>query len=219
MRLAIALLVMQAQVALARPCICKDIPTLKNRLAEVTNYLEAWRSVLNDCYSNDPPRDFEQTKQRFDKYAFGGERPSNIQTAGTVSLGGTNVTKAFENQYCDEIVKDVNDVHEADHNRYMWIHALPLLVGIAFGNPYTAMIRNTALSEVQGHEAEKAYLEQELQRLERACQPHWKCRCNQQVYESAGACAASCPPASLRCIAPTCLEIDSKTGRWNGKAL
>lgn len=44
----------------------------------------------------------------------------------------------------------------------------------------------------------------------------WKCRCNQQVYETAVDCAASCPPASLSCVAPTCMKIDPKTGEVIG---
>jgi hypothetical protein len=205
------------QAAIAAPCECKDIKAFKSRIAEVNHYLEAFRSVMSDCYSENPPTDFTQLGQRFDQYAFGGQRPSNIQTAGTVSPIGGQSTPAFEKMYCDTIVRAVKDVHEGDHNKFMWIHALPLLVGVAFGNPYTAMIRNTVLTEIEAHEAEKEYLEQELQKLEARCKQTWKCRCNQQMYPSAGACAASCPHASLSCVAPTCLEIDPKTGKWTGK--
>jgi hypothetical protein len=209
----------QTQTAFAAPCECKDIPSFKRRIQEVTRYLEAWRSVLADCYSDNPPKDFQQTKQRFDKYAFGGERPPDVKDAGKVNPVDTQVTPEFEQMYCDTIVKAVKDVHEGDHNTFMWIHALPILVGVSFGNPYTTLIRNTALTEVEAHTAEKEFLEQELAKLEERCKGNWKCRCNQQMYPSAVACAGSCPRATLSCIAPTCLEIDPKTGKWTGKGM
>jgi hypothetical protein len=46
------------------------------------------------------------------------------------------------------------------------------------------------------------------------CGGNWKCKCNGQMYKTAAACAGSCPRATIRCIAPTCLEIDPKTGKW-----
>ena len=46
------------------------------------------------------------------------------------------------------------------------------------------------------------------------CGGNWKCKCNGQMYKTAAACAGSCPRATLGCIAPTCLEIDPKTGKW-----
>jgi hypothetical protein len=208
------------QTAVAAPCECKDIPSFKQRIAEVTKYLEAFRRVLADCYSNNPPMDFQQEKERFDLYAFGGQRPANIQDAGTVNPIGTKASPAFKKMYCDTIVKAVDDVHEGDHQVFMWLHVLPITVGAAIGtmhgDQYSTYIRNLALTEVEAHEAEKEFLEQELQKLEERCKP-WKCRCNQQMYPSEEACAASCAAASFNCIAPTCMEIDPKTGKWTGK--
>lgn len=51
------------------------------------------------------------------------------------------------------------------------------------------------------------------------CGGNWKCKCNGQMYKSAGACAGSCPHASLRCMAPTCLEMNPETGKWTGKGI
>ncbi|MGA2434066.1 MAG: hypothetical protein ABSG25_02140 [Bryobacteraceae bacterium] len=209
------------QTAVAAPCECKDIPSFKQRIAEVTKYLEAFRHVLADCYSNNPPWSFQQEIERFNLYAFGGERPANIQDAGTVDPFGTKASDEFKKMYCDTIVKAVDDVHEGDHQVFMWLHALPITVGAAIGSMHgdtdTTFIRNIALTEVEAHEAEKEFLEQELQKLEERCKQNWKCHCNQQMYPSAGACAASCPHASPNCVAPTCLEIDPKTGKWTGK--
>lgn len=217
MRLALILAAFAVALpARSAPCNCKDIPSMKARIKEVTNYLEAWRKVLNDCYSENPPRDFEETKKRFDLYAFGGDRPANVQWAGKVTPDGrTEVNPEMSKQYCDAVLHAVNDVHEADHNFYRYTRAVPILLGIAFGHPYMAMIRNTAATEVQAHEVEKAYLEEEVRKLEQGCT--WRCKCNQETYHSPVVCSASCPPASLRCVAPTCLEIDPKTGKWTGR--
>jgi len=189
---------------------------MKARIREVSVYLEAWRKVLADCYSDDAPKDFEETKKRFDRYAFGGDRPSHVTWAGKVTPeGGTEVNPELENQYCDEVVRAVNDVHEAEHNKFKFTHMVPILVGVAFGHPYMAMIRNFAITEVGAHEAEKEYLEREVRKLEQDCK--WRCRCTQEMYYTAVDCAADCPRATLRCIAPTCLEIDPKTGKWTGR--
>jgi hypothetical protein len=51
------------------------------------------------------------------------------------------------------------------------------------------------------------------------CGGNWKCKCNGQMYKTASDCAASCPRASLRCMAPTCLEMDPKTGKWTRRGI
>jgi len=224
MRYVAAILLVLGSLAPVRadPCTCEDIPAFKRRIKEVTGYLEAYRKALADCYKPDAPRSFQALKERFDSYAFGGARPANIEDAGTVTPGSTNVSKKFEAMYCDTIVSAVNDVHEGDHQKFMWIHALPMLVGAAVGSlhfdPYTPLVRNAALTEVEAHEAEKVFLEQELQRLENAC-PRYKCRCDQKTYDTAKLCARSCPHASVNCVAPTCMELDPVTGKWNGRGI
>jgi len=212
-------LVGNGQPAAAAPCTCADIPAFKARIKEVTSYLDAFRKVLADCYTDKAPKDFTEARQRFDRYAFGGPRPNNIATAGTATLAGAQVTPEFAHQYCDTIVSAVNDVHEADHTTFMWIHALPILVGVSFGHPYMTLVRNLVLTEVEAHEVEKEFLENELRELEARCNLPWKCRCNQQLYPSASECAAACPHASLRCVAPTCLQLDRATGKWTGKGI
>ena len=49
------------------------------------------------------------------------------------------------------------------------------------------------------------------------CGGNWKCKCNGKMYKTAVECAGNCPHASLRCMAPTCLEINPKTGKWTGR--
>lgn len=73
--------------------------------------------------------------------------------------------------------------------------------------------------EVSAYEAGLQVLRKTRERLEKECQGNWKCRCNGQMYKTSAECAGSCPHASLRCIAPTCMEIDPKTGKWTRKGI
>lgn|GEM_PF-5338489 len=71
-----------------------------------------------------------------------------------------------------------------------------------------------ANEEVAAYEAGLQVMRDTLQNLRKKC-GNWLCRCNQQRYASAGECAAKCPPARLgKCHAPTCVELDPKTGKW-----
>lgn len=200
-------------------CSCVDIKAFKRRIAEVQAHLSGYRQLLADTYSSDAPSTFREGKQRWDRYVFGGERPPNVKDAGTASVFGTNATSEFEDAYCREIVKAVRDVHELNHERFMWINMLPLLGGvIASGeSPEKYMLRRFALAEVLAHEEELEYLQRALSRLQNTCN-EWKCRCNQKMYSDVVECSRLCPPARVgQCPAPTCLEIDRKTGKWTGK--
>jgi hypothetical protein len=71
-----------------------------------------------------------------------------------------------------------------------------------------------ANEEVAAYEAGLQVMRNTLQNLKKKC-GNWLCRCNQERYASAGECAAKCPPARLgKCVAPTCMELDPRTGKW-----
>lgn len=156
--------------AYAAPCECKDIKAIKSRIKEVERYLESYRKVLVACYSDNPPRNIEEFVRLFDQYTWGGDRPDNIKTAGTVTSSfGTQVTDEMKAQYCDSVITAVKEIHESDHNQYRLVNALPMLAGVAYGHPMMAMLRNIAISEARAHEVEKAYLEKELERIRAGC--------------------------------------------------
>jgi hypothetical protein len=205
--------------AVPRECSCVDIKLFKSRIAEVQGYLDAFRALYVAANSANGPTTFKSGRDWWDKYLFGGERPANIKDAGTASLLGRNVTQEFENAYCKSIVDAVGEAHELSHERFMWINALPILGGIVASGvpPEKYLLRRLAYTEMLAHEEELDYLKRALARLEASCNT-WKCRCNQQSYSDLIECHRFCPPAKLgQCVAPTCLEIDRKTGKWTGK--
>jgi len=77
----------------------------------------------------------------------------------------------------------------------------------------------TAFADSHGYTAALNFLKDQLQKLELKCSQIWKCKCTQQTFPTASDCAKNCPPASLRCIAPTCLWIDPATGKWTGRGI
>jgi len=72
--------------------------------------------------------------------------------------------------------------------------------------------RSLAREEVAAYEAGLKVLRAARDRLKDRCK--WYCKCNKQGYKSAGECAANCPRATIKCMAPTCLELDMETGKW-----
>jgi hypothetical protein len=106
---------------------------------------------------------------------------------------------------CQEIY-DSAVTHENYHNQ--------ATKDIASGKKKLSSAVDLAKEEVAAYEAGLQVLRNTLDNLRKKCGA-WLCRCNQQRYASAGECAAKCPPARLgKCHAPTCVQLDPKTGKW-----
>lgn len=147
-----------------------------------------------------------------------GEKP-NWTSGGRIGRvsdqGSPIVDKSIIEGRCRSIAEAIH-LHELDH--IQWTNSVGpcssytkyLYTRFILG--YTAKSQNE--SERRAYAVESKFLELRLAELEAHC-AGWLCRCNQQIYTSASDCANGCPPARLGiCLAPTCLELDAKTGKW-----
>ncbi|MEN6624194.1 MAG: hypothetical protein ABFD50_21930 [Smithella sp.] len=105
---------------------------------------------------------------------------------------------------CREILDSV-EAHENFH--------IDTTKAIESGTKKISSAVDLAKEEVSAYEAGLRVMRSALENLRKKC-GNWLCRCNQQRYSSAVECSAKCPPARLgKCVAPTCIQIDPKTGR------
>lgn len=111
---------------------------------------------------------------------------------------------------CSDLL-DSGDAHENYH--------IQRTKDIEAGNQKLSSAADIAKEEVPAYEAGLQVLRKTRERLKKECQGNWKCRCNGQMYKTSAECVGSCPHASMKCIAPTCMEIDPKTGKWTGKGI
>lgn len=213
-RFAAVLLAMASSLsarAFTFPCTCQDIPKVEAELQSVIARGQAWGSVLADILgqSGHAPQNMDQAKDQFHQNMGW----TSVKKIGGVdpNTGETIIDPAFEQENCDIIVNGVK-VHEHEHLVYNLSQFLPAILG-----DQRLLAKILAKSEVHAYTAQQDYLEAELEKLKRRCLP-WRCKCNNQTYESAPACAKSCPKPSMGCIAPTCIEMDPKTGKPTGKS-
>jgi hypothetical protein len=192
------------------PCTCQDIPDIEQRLKDIDETRAAWQQVLTETFTNQNAlKTPDQARQAFRQAMGWGSSPPNQFGGLDPGTGEPRTDPAWESQHCDAVV-DANRLHEQTHASDYRV-GIPLLV--LFGAPAKAL----ALSEINARDKEEAFLEEKLEELRQKC-GQWRCKCNGQLYQGASKCAASCPPPSLSCMAPTCYEIDPKTGKATGKA-
>jgi len=198
-----------AAEAQVRPCDCSDVARVEDVINQVERLEKAFRESLMEMYGPNAAPNPEQLYLRSYQRA-GFKNPK--KSGGLTSTGEPYVSPEVEKAECDSIVRAIK-LHEMYHrNHYMKKVLFPAL----FAFTDKARARLNASSEVGAYGIEGEYLKQVLAQLKNGCT--WKCRCNGQMYKSAAACAAGCPPAKLGvCVAPTCLEIDPKTGKWTMK--
>jgi hypothetical protein len=192
------------------PCTCQDVPDMEQSLKRIAETRAGWQEVLTDVFRHpeNAPKTPEAVGQRFRKAMGWGS--GSTQIGGLDPNTGDVITNPeWESQHCDTIV-DANIVHEKTH-RSDYRLRIPFVV--ILGAPAKAR----AISEINARDKEEAYLQEKLNELQQNC-GLWRCKCNGQLYQSAAKCSMSCPPPSLSCIAPTCYQIDPKTGKKTGKA-
>jgi len=190
------------------PCTCQDIPDIEQRLKEIDETRAAWQQVLTQTFTNQSLKTPGQARQAFKQAMGWGSGPTNQVGGLDPNTGDVETDPAWESQHCDAVV-DANKLHEQTH-------ASDFRLGIPFAVILGAPAKALALSEINARDKEEAFLQEKLEELEQKC-GHWRCKCNGQLYQGAEKCAASCPPPSMSCIAPTCYEIDPKTGKATGK--
>jgi hypothetical protein len=197
--------------ASARPCTCQDIPKIEETIALIGQTRAAWYSVLADIlgHSANAPSNMDEAKKSFhQKMGW-----TSTRKVGGIdpNTGETVLDPQFQEENCDSIVNGVK-AHENAHRVYNIAELLPVLFA-----DQRLMAKILAESEIYARDKEEAFLKHELNELKKKCGT-WRCKCTGVLFQTATACAQGCPAPSLACIAPTCLEIDPKTGKWTGKA-
>jgi len=200
-------------------CDCDDLPRIREYLAEKEGELAAWKEILDlasgDVFltENGAFRIYkDKLRERFPTKDFtpvGEERPGEP----------IKVSEEHKKRECP-IVWQSTEVHERSHKLFD-----DAMYGDPIGNDEWLLRfvtfragKDYALREVLGHEAQVDFLKAQLYELEQKCTKAWKCKCTNTSFETLAECAKACPRPSLACIAPTCLEIDRKTGKWTGRA-
>ncbi|HEY6252240.1 MAG TPA: hypothetical protein VI685_19975 [Candidatus Angelobacter sp.] len=193
------------------PCTCDDIPDIEKRLKEIDETRAGWQQVLTDMFRNpqNAPKTPADARQHFKDAMGWGSGPTTQAGGLDPNTGDVKTDPVWESQHCDAVV-EANIVHEKSHAADYRVR-IPFLV--IFGAPAKAL----AMSEIDARDREEAFLQEKLQELRQNC-GQWRCKCNGQLYNGAAKCSIGCPPPSLACIAPTCYEIDPKTGKKTGKA-
>ena len=194
------------------PCTCDDVQAMKDRLKMIEATREAWTQVLTDIFrkADGSPQDLNQAKQDFRDHMGW---TSTKQVGGLdPNTGDPRTDEDWESQNCEDIV-EANKLHERSHAAD-WRFNVPIVVILSGPR---ALAKVLAMSEIDARNKEEAYLQQKLDEVLQKC-GQWRCKCNGELYDSATSCSKGCPRPSLACIAPTCYEIDPKTGKNTGKA-
>lgn len=193
-------------------CKCEDIPKLEKRIQKIDGMRNGWYQVLADLQGHvkGAPGTPAAARQTF--YDKMGWNPENVRKIGGLDpkTGATYVDEKFQRENC-QAVGDANQAHEDAHFWYFMsrMFNVPLLDQVSLAK---VLVR----SEIDSSNVEIAHLQAEVARLKDKCDGKWKCRCTGELFKTAGACAATCPRATFRCVAPTCIELDrygKKTGR------
>ena len=196
----------------ARKCECKDLDRVKNVLGQVKGLAAAFRTVLASTYTPGGPKNTDDMYAQ--AYAMVGMTVTK-KAGGVTGSGEPYVDPKVETTECDIVVKAIK-LHEMYHRDHL---TRKVLFPALFSFTEKARARIMASSEAGAYEIEQEYLEQALEQLKKECQGTWHCKCNQQWYQTPEECAANCPRATLRCIAPTCWEYDRETGKPTGRKL
>jgi hypothetical protein len=220
----------QAKDSRLRPCECNHLKSIEKTIAE-DEYLQARYAAKAAEYQEelDPYKKIGRypsslINKQMDGYTdwaknrLPEEFKQKMGYAATISvspdlMNPNQIDKKKMAAYKKSIpCRDLLDSVEAHENYH-----IQRTKDIESGKQKLSSAVDIAQEEVPAYEAGLQVLRKTRERLKNECQGNWKCRCNGQMYKTPGECANSCPHASLRCIAPTCLEIDPKTGKWTGK--
>jgi predicted SprT family Zn-dependent metalloprotease len=195
----------------AKPCTCDDVKKIEDTIQMIHQTRDAWLDVLASILDDksNAPNTMAEAKESFHKRM--GWSSTTQQGGIDPNTGEVKLDPKFVEENCDSIVNGVI-VHEHTHLWYGAGHGLQA----HFADPRD-MARMLAEGEIWARDRQEAFLKDELENLMQKC-GQWRCKCTGRMFESAAQCSQGCPKAAMSCIAPTCYEIDPKTGKNTGKA-
>lgn len=149
------------------PCTCDDLPAVKDFAAQIEQMAAAWREVLNEAYSTNPPTDMAEARKRFREKMWG-EGAGETQIGGISPGGDVVVSPSFREQNCESIVNSTVN-HEKKHKEHYFTKMHLPQVFTARG-----LMRTLAMSETEAHDAQVRELQNQIAQMEDDCAlPPW----------------------------------------------